>query len=238
MRMSSARPWNLEIMGTVPREFCQEPKFLSSSRKSTSASSTRRWRRAWFAATTAFKSSTLYALMPFTWLAPLSSILRGTEISTSIVSRCTTPSKFSLYKIGCMAPVHAKVTCALPTHSSIASSFAGMRLASGKRAWSSWIRSCPRFTMVIDFGFRGIRCCTSRRAILPAPRIQTSNWCMSRLKSCIHFFSTSSTAAEEIETPPREMPVSVRTRLPADTAVLSMRVSTLPAAPALSVLSS
>jgi hypothetical protein len=65
--------------------------------------------------------------------------------------------------------------------------------------------------------------------------MQMSSWFISRLRSSKHFFSTSSTAAEEIDTPPRAMPVSERTRLPAETAVLSRRVSTLPAAPFLSV---
>ena len=58
------------------------------------------------------------------------------------------------------------------------------------------------------------------------PRMQISKSFISSFKSSPHLFSTSSTAAEEIETPPRAIAVSVRTRFPADTAVLSIRVST------------
>mmetsp|Transcript_6238 Transcript_6238/g.15137 ORF Transcript_6238/g.15137 Transcript_6238/m.15137 type:complete len:282 (-) Transcript_6238:874-1719(-) len=237
-RIVSARPCSLVIMGTVPSDACHVPNESFSSRRSSSASSTRRCRRAWFAATTALRSSTLYALIPSTLLSSLSSMLRGTEMSTSITSRFIFPSRLSARRIGSIAPVHAKVTWAVPTTFSMSGRSASFSGESGNSSMSSSTRAAERLTMVIDLTPRGVRCCTRSRAILPAPRIAMSSWDMSRSRSPMHFCSTSSTAAEEIDTPPRAMPVSERTRFPADTAVFSIRVSTLPAAPSGSVASS
>eukprot|EP00961_Rhodomonas_salina_P089663 1205920-Rhodomonas_salina.1 len=167
--------------------------------------------------------------------APLSSMLRGTLMSTSITGRSTCSCRFCLVRIGSIAPVHANVTCESATDFIMSGSNASLMFESGNSSCSSSTRPGERFTTVMLFTLRGAKCCTSRRAILPAPRMQMSSWSMSRLRSLRHLRSTSSTAAEEIETPPRAMPVSERTRLPAETAVLSRRVSTLPAAPSSSV---
>mmetsp|Transcript_28377 Transcript_28377/g.57636 ORF Transcript_28377/g.57636 Transcript_28377/m.57636 type:complete len:282 (-) Transcript_28377:213-1058(-) len=234
-RIFSARDCNLVIIGTVPSDWCHVPNPFFSSCRSSSASSTSRCRFAWFAATTALRSSTLYAMMLSSWLAPASSMLRGTLMSTSIAGRSTCSLRFSLVRIGSMAPVQANVTCDSATDFIMSGSRANWMLLSGNISCSSSTRPGERFTTVMLFTPRGVRCCTSSRAILPAPRMQMSSWFMSRSRSSTHFLSTSSTAAEEIDTPPRAMLVSDRTRLPADTAVLSSRVSTLPAAPSSSV---
>ena len=51
-------------------------------------------------------------------------------------------------------------------------------------------------------------------------------------QSSLTFISVNSAAAEEILTAPLEIPVSDLTRLPAETAVLSIRETTLPLWPA------
>mmetsp|Transcript_20374 Transcript_20374/g.49299 ORF Transcript_20374/g.49299 Transcript_20374/m.49299 type:complete len:355 (-) Transcript_20374:623-1687(-) len=227
----SALVCSMVIMGTVPRLCCHDSNATSSSRSTSSASTTSFFLLSWFALTTAFKSSTLYALQSSISFAPSSSMLRGTEMSTSIVGRTIARSRSGPTRIGSVAPVHAKVTWCFSTAPSISVMGAYLRGDWGKLSMISFALSLPLLMRVMERTLRGVRCCTSSLPILPAPMIATSSWSISRPRSATHCLSTSSTAAEEMDTPPLAIPVSERTRLPAVTAVTNILVSSFPAPP-------
>ena len=67
---------------------------------------------------------------------------------------------------------------------------------------------------------------------MPAPRIATRASESGTFRSASDLRTASSTAADEIETAPLAISVSLRTYFPAITTELSIRPSTLPADPA------
>ena len=106
----------------------------------------------------------------------------------------------------------AKTASASPTHFRRSGSRANSKSISGKSAASSSHRGMERLTMVTRAQPLEARCFTRRRVILPAPMMQIR----ASLKQCVgSFIWHSSAAAEETETAPEAIDVSVRTRLPA-----------------------
>mmetsp|Transcript_33119 Transcript_33119/g.82391 ORF Transcript_33119/g.82391 Transcript_33119/m.82391 type:complete len:201 (+) Transcript_33119:1648-2250(+) len=106
---------------------------------------------------------------------------------------------------------------------------------SGYCAASSCERSSPRLSRRTRVMPLEARCVSRRRDMVPAPTIQIDASAHGLPSATCERMSASSAAADEIETAPLEMDVSERTRLPAATATLSRRPSTLPADPSGSV---
>mmetsp|Transcript_769 Transcript_769/g.2072 ORF Transcript_769/g.2072 Transcript_769/m.2072 type:complete len:270 (+) Transcript_769:1709-2518(+) len=190
-----------------------------------------RRRRAWLRATTALRSSTLYTNMPSTSPSSLAT-LRGTEMSTSI-TRCLSSGtgRFSTVRMGSVAAVDVKTMSAPRTMFTSASIGCSLSSTSGIIFASSSARSTERFTTWIVGSPRELRCCTSKRDILPAPMMATRASLSSTPSSGCALSATSSTAAEEIDTAPLAMLVSERTRRPAETATFSSRDRIFPALP-------
>mmetsp|Transcript_13620 Transcript_13620/g.42631 ORF Transcript_13620/g.42631 Transcript_13620/m.42631 type:complete len:274 (+) Transcript_13620:1003-1824(+) len=231
-RMASALACSLPMTGTKSSVRCHAMKPSSSDASNASASSTERRLLAWFFATTAFRSSTLYALTPASSLH-CSSTLRGTEMSTSISRRSAgiTASSPSLVTMQCVAPVDVKTASHVRSASSSASMPSHETATSGNCAASSCERSSPRLsrrTAVIPLD---ARCVSSSRDMVPAPTMQIDAPSKGRPSASSLRISASSAAADEIETAPFAIDVSERTRLPAATATLSSLLSTLPAEP-------
>mmetsp|Transcript_18792 Transcript_18792/g.61982 ORF Transcript_18792/g.61982 Transcript_18792/m.61982 type:complete len:278 (+) Transcript_18792:397-1230(+) len=225
-----------EMAGTYCSEPCQATNSASLSRSSTSASSTFSRRRAWFLATTCLRSSTLYACTADTSLHSAST-LRGTEMSMSESGRAASSSQPRSRSSApvTMQPV-AEVEVKARSHSCSDGQSSSMRptctSSSGCSAASSSARARPRlrsFTLVTPCE---ARCVSSSRDILPAPMTQTDVLSRGMPRSSGARRTASSTAALEMETAPFAICVSERTNLPAMTAELSSRPSTLPAEPA------
>mmetsp|Transcript_18553 Transcript_18553/g.54300 ORF Transcript_18553/g.54300 Transcript_18553/m.54300 type:complete len:267 (+) Transcript_18553:959-1759(+) len=131
-----------------------------------------------------------------------------------------------------VAPVEVKTTSDVLRASSSASMVSHLTATSGNCAASSVARSRPRLrrrTRSTPLEARWVR---SRRDMVPAPTIHTSvSASKGEPSTSSARMSASSAAADEMETAPFEIDVSERTRLPAATATLSRRPSTLPAEP-------
>mmetsp|Transcript_8289 Transcript_8289/g.35169 ORF Transcript_8289/g.35169 Transcript_8289/m.35169 type:complete len:206 (-) Transcript_8289:595-1212(-) len=106
-------------------------------------------------------------------------------------------------------------SAAIGKNSSISAS---LMFASGKSACSSSTRGAERLTMVISVHRFDTRCLTNRRDIVPAPTIITRHPSKFPPGS---FICTSSAAADDTETAPDAMDVSLRTRFPAVIAALN-----------------
>mmetsp|Transcript_11705 Transcript_11705/g.27521 ORF Transcript_11705/g.27521 Transcript_11705/m.27521 type:complete len:289 (+) Transcript_11705:397-1263(+) len=248
LAVSAARTFSIlacsrEMVGTYLRLSCHASNFCSSTRSSISAWMTLCFLRAWFLATTSFRSSTLYALTLPTSLHWLST-LRGTEMSMSTSGcGCFPAASGSPHTLsassGCvmMQPVaevevKAMSLCCIVSHSS---SMSPTRMStSGYSAAISSARGRERLSSVSLVTPCEARCVMSSLDILPAPMMVTRASESGLSRSASDLSTASSTAAEEMETAPCAMPVSERTNLPDMTAVLSSRPSTFWAEPGIS----
>mmetsp|Transcript_10265 Transcript_10265/g.27929 ORF Transcript_10265/g.27929 Transcript_10265/m.27929 type:complete len:366 (+) Transcript_10265:702-1799(+) len=156
--------------------------------------------------------------------------MRGLSLPAS--SSCS----WSLVTMQCVAPVEVNTMSDFWSASSRLSIVSQLTSTSGYCAASSVARSMPRLSRrarVMPLEARWVR---RSRDMVPAPTIVTS---VSAVKGSPRIssarMSASSAAAEEMDTAPLEMEVSERTRLPAATATLRRRESTLPALPSSAV---
>mmetsp|Transcript_8105 Transcript_8105/g.20475 ORF Transcript_8105/g.20475 Transcript_8105/m.20475 type:complete len:411 (+) Transcript_8105:239-1471(+) len=220
-RMSSALLRNRLMVGTVSSESRHASKDACSSLSITAASSAARSRAPLFNSTSSFRSSTLYTMVLGS-SPQLASTLRGTAMSTSRRWRPTgspagaIPARSSLVM---MMPVDAAVKITSCDAASVlkSSMSAILMFTSGKSAASSSTRPRLRLTMVISVQRLDARCLTSRRLMVPAPTIITLHPSNEFPGS---FICTSSAAADDTDTAPLAMLVSLRTRLPAVIAAL------------------
>mmetsp|Transcript_40463 Transcript_40463/g.81089 ORF Transcript_40463/g.81089 Transcript_40463/m.81089 type:complete len:238 (-) Transcript_40463:630-1343(-) len=225
------------MAGTYRRDSCHWTNLASSMRRSISASITLCRRLAWLAATTCFRSSTLYAYSPGTSLT-LASTLRGTDmsISISLVSPAAhTPASSSSFVT--MQPVADVDVNAKSVSSSEGQNSSISLISTSKSGYSpasSSARGRERLSSVILVTPCEARCVKSSLDILPAPTTVTRSSGNGLPRSTIALRIASSTAADEMETAPLAISVSERIYFPAMTAEFSRRPITLPALPAMS----
>mmetsp|Transcript_6178 Transcript_6178/g.17437 ORF Transcript_6178/g.17437 Transcript_6178/m.17437 type:complete len:341 (+) Transcript_6178:118-1140(+) len=225
VRIASALVRSFLMVGTVSRLSLHASKAVCSSTSSASASAAACARAFLLASTTSFRSSTLYTMAPSASSMSFA-MFRGTEMSKNRRTPPTLPppgaapmAATSLLPTRMDSdPEAANTTSASSTLRISSGTRANSKSTSGKSAASSSQRGMERLTTVILVHPLDCRCFTSSRVIFPAPMMQIR----ASLKSCEgSFIWHSSAAAEDTETAPLAMDVSVRTRFPAWMACLN-----------------
>ena len=222
-RMASALARSFLIVGTVSRLSRHASNAHRSCSSSALASSAAARRASLLASTTSRRSSTLYA---FTLGRDATSVatLRGTAMSNTRRTEPTAwdggarPAMLAAVSSGSSLDEAVKMTSAWAAASRRSGDSRMVMLASGNSAARASALARLRLTRVMAVQPLDTRCLTSSRVILPAPTMQTRHPSKLPLGS---FICASSAAAEETETAPDAMPVSVRTRFPAVIAALN-----------------
>mmetsp|Transcript_7630 Transcript_7630/g.15307 ORF Transcript_7630/g.15307 Transcript_7630/m.15307 type:complete len:214 (+) Transcript_7630:330-971(+) len=179
LRTDSAFPRSALIVGTVSKESLHASKDICSSFRRTSASAAALARASVLAATTSFKSSTLYTMEPQESTEISAAMLRGTEMSTNLRTPPTASGAAGMFATSdawmsnSSDPEAAKITSELATHSINS----GMRWISKSTSGNSSARASQRgrdlFKRVILLHPFECKCLTNNFDIFPAPIMHT-----------------------------------------------------------------